>query len=235
MKARPHLSLTLPYRIEFALCRAKKDGSDRPCIVRWSPAIDGFSPAGFVLLHEETAAGGFKTHAVDQTGFLEPPEEDSIAVDYGRDNFLWELAPGAEVRFAANLPARYYAALRDGEAYTLLYPGGEVAMWDYGTIQEHLGRAMKARHPTIMIPGEACISFNAQMEKTQWPGRAPYEAEYGFDMANLAEQRWRQEEARKSMRIIEGWPAPIGSEERVQVYPIFPLPVKYNTCQAKPI
>jgi hypothetical protein len=38
-------------------------------------------------------------------------------------------------------------------------------------------------------------------------------------MANRAEQQWREEEARKGMRIIEGSPAPLGPDERVQVFP----------------
>lgn len=217
MKGRPQLSLTLPYRIEFTLRRAKTDCSDRPCIIRWSPTIDGFSSAGLILLREDnTATGGFEPCAVDQSGLSEPSDQDAIVVDHhGRDKFLWELAPGGEVRFAACLPARYYAAMVPDETYTLLYTGGEVALWDFGTIQEHHGQLMKARSPSLRIPGGARISFTARTEKTQWPGRAAYEAENGFDMANLAEQRWRQQEARKGMRIQEGLAEPIGPDERV--------------------
>ena len=60
--------------------------------------------------------------------------------DRDRNNFLWELPPGGGVRFAANLPGRYYPALKAGETYTLLCPGGEVTLWDWGTIEENSGR-----------------------------------------------------------------------------------------------
>ena len=144
---RPQLSLTLPYNIKFTLRRAKEGGSDRPCIFRWSPAIGCFSPSGFLpLLHGHTtaSANGFEQVEIDHTGLLKLPENDSIIVN-NWNHHLWEFAPGDSVRFVCGLPARYYKALQAGETYTLLYPGGEVAIWDWGTIQEHLGKEIQAR------------------------------------------------------------------------------------------
>ena len=235
MKARPELSLTLPYKIEFILHRAREDGSDKPCIFRWSPAIDGFSPSGVVLLHhgDSSNSDGPKTCEVDYYPKpLKSPNEDSILAD-AQNGHLFELAPGGEARCIASLPARYYQALRAGEMYTLLYPGGEVAMWDWGTVEEHPGKEMKVQHlmsssgessslSTVMIPGGARVSFTARAEETPWLGRADYEARNGFELANLAEQQWRQEEARKGTRIIEGWPAPFGPEDRVYIYLPYP-------------
>jgi hypothetical protein len=134
----------------------------------------------------------------------------------------------------ASLPAQYYQALHAGETYTVLYPGGEVQMWDWGTIEEHRGKEMKARHlmspsegdanlPRLMIPGGARVSFTVRAEEASWPGRLEYEARHGFEATNLAEQQWRQEEAQKSMRIIEGWPAPFGPEDLVYVHLIHPF------------
>jgi hypothetical protein len=136
---RPQLSLTLPYNVEFTLRRAKEDGSDRPCIFRWSPAIGCFSSSGFLsLLHHTTAsADGFEPLEIDHTGLLKRPENDW-------NHYLWEFAPGNSVRFVCGLPARYYKVLQAGETYTPLYPGDEVAIWDWGTIQEHLGKEVQA-------------------------------------------------------------------------------------------
>ncbi|KAK4170668.1 hypothetical protein QBC36DRAFT_296081, partial [Triangularia setosa] len=85
-------------------------------------------------------------------------------------------------------------ALQAGEMYTVLYPGVEVAMCDWGTKEEHLGKKMKAR-PALMIPSGARVSFTARAEETPWPGRSEYEAQHGFEVANLVEQQWRQDEA----------------------------------------
>ncbi|KAK4204626.1 hypothetical protein QBC40DRAFT_272628 [Triangularia verruculosa] len=227
MKAKPELSLTLPYKIEFILRRAKKDGSNRPCIFRWSPDINGFSPSGLILLRHADSSdsdGGLETCDVNHPKPLKFLSEDSILVD-GQNAHLCELAPGGEARFTASLPARYYQALRAGEMYTVLYPGSEVAMWDWGTIKEHLGKEMKAR-AALMIPGGARVSFTVRAEEAPWPGRSGYEAQHGFEMANLAEQQWRRDEARKGMRIIEGWPAPFGPEDRVPGAPILTVELK---------
>jgi hypothetical protein len=221
VRARPELSLTLPYKIEFILHRAKEDGSDKPCIFRWSPTIDGFSPSGVVLLHhgDSSNSDGPKICEVDYTKPLKSPNEDYILAD-AQNSHLYELAPGGEARCIASLPARYYQALHAGEMYTLLYPGGEVAMWDWGTVEEHLMSSSEENSSlsTLMIPGGARVSFTARAEETPWLGRADYEARNGFELANLAEQQWRQEEARKGMRIIEGWPAPFGPEDRVYIF-----------------
>lgn len=238
VKAKPELSLTLPYQIEFILRRARKDGCHRPCVFRWSPSIDGFSASGIVLLRHADSSGsdGFEICDVDQPNPPELPNRGPIVVD-GQNDHLCELAPGSEKRFVASLPAWYYQALHAGETYTMLYPGSEVPVWGWGTIEGHLGKEMKARHlsasssaddtnfPTLMIPGGARVSFTTRAEETAWPERPEYEARYGFEMANRAEQQWRQEEARKSMRIIEGWPAPFGPADRVYahriIHPLF--------------
>jgi hypothetical protein len=181
-----------------------------------------------------TATGGFEELAIDHSEAVKPPEEDPTVGD-GNNGFLWELAPGGEVRLTADLPARYYRALQAGKKYTLLYPGGEVVVWEWCSCsnEQHRGRVSESLHiaqdsddedgrerlPRLVVPGGARISFIAQTEETPWPERPAYEAERGLDMANRAEQQWREEEARKGMRIIEGSPAPHGPDERVQVFP----------------
>lgn len=50
-------------------------------------------------------------------------------------------------------------------------------------------------------------------------------------MTNLAEQQWREEEARKGMRIIEGWPAPFGPEDRVYVYHLTYASTLWKACR----
>jgi hypothetical protein len=153
-------------------------------------------------------------------------EENSVVVANGQDtSSLWELPPGGSVRLVAKLPESYYRALKAGETYTLLYPGGEVAIWEWGTIQENLGRELKARRlmseekkkllPSLVMPGGARISFTARAEEPRWPEREAYEAKNGFDAANVAEREWRLELGVKTMRLREGDPEPLGREDRV--------------------
>jgi hypothetical protein len=77
-----------------------------------------------------TATGGLEELAIDHSEAVKPPEEDPTVGD-GNNGFLWELAPGGEVRLTADLPARYYRALQAGKTYTLLYPAA--AKWSCGS------------------------------------------------------------------------------------------------------
>ncbi|KAI0428873.1 hypothetical protein F5Y09DRAFT_275934 [Xylaria sp. FL1042] len=214
LSAFSHFSLTLPYQIDFTLRRVQSDPQGRRCIIRWSPTIDAFSSSGFVLLRHVRNEGGFEEVSVDhETGLVPLPEKDAIKV-HGHSQFLWELTPGGTVSFVANAPERYFRALQAGETYTLLYPGTDRTMWEWGSIKNNLGAEMRReealtpRH-RLVIPGGARVTFTAQLEAQLWPNRAKVEASEGFVSANLQEQEWRlsQIERRTS--------SPIGLSERV--------------------
>jgi hypothetical protein len=174
------------------------------------------SPSGFVLLHHN-AEGGVDTVDVDHSRVLNLSEADAIVVTGGNMS-LWQLSPGGEVVCAAELPERYYRALKAGETYTLLYPGCEILLWDWGTLKEHLGREIRRRTPTTttalpnpVIPGGQSVTFTAKQEDEPWPERAAYQAKNGFGFANLKELEWRLEMKRKR----EGSPLPMRESERV--------------------
>ncbi len=177
-------------------------------------------------MHHTATGDGVELCAVDHTRFVRPSKEDSIVVERGDwVNFLWELPPGGEGRSSMILPEHYCHAMQAGETYTLLYPGGEMVMWDWGTRLEHLDKELKARHrleddemrPALMVSGGASISLVACEEETPWPDRAATQSMFGVDMANTMEKRWREKEALKGMRVVEGRPLSLGPEDRVQV------------------
>ncbi|KAL2128444.1 hypothetical protein VTI74DRAFT_9182 [Chaetomium olivicolor] len=109
-----------------------------------------------------------------------------------------------------------------GETYTLLHPGGEVGIWDWGIRLEHLDKELKARRqpendemrPALLMPGGAYISLVTCEEETPWLERAASLSAYGFYVANMMEKRWREQEALKTMRVIEGWPLPLGPKDQ---------------------
>ncbi|KAK4096784.1 hypothetical protein N658DRAFT_458056 [Parathielavia hyrcaniae] len=160
------LSLTtLPYPIRFTVRRlAKGDTTDsRPCVFRFNPSLDAFSPDGLILLRHVWARGS--------DSLLEP-----VLVDHGhnadgnpasQDNdsqFFWELAaPGDEVSVTGTLPEKYYRAMGcDCYVYTLLLPGKGNVLWDWGTAQEHVGGDLKAGGVgKLVVPGGARVTFAA--------------------------------------------------------------------------
>jgi hypothetical protein len=216
---------TLPFGIEFTIKRAQ-DGHQRPCIFNWSPTVHGFSPNGFILLRHDSSSGDTKRIEVDHSGLVKLPEEDDPMVVNGWNQFLWELDPGQEVKFLATLPERYHKLAVPGESYTLLWPGGEIPRWEWGTIREHLNHEMRARaadetptKPRLVLPGGPSVSFESQEYATPWPARAMREAKAGFHAANLEEQKWRlrqQQKERENPRPKS--PAPIDTSERMYVH-----------------
>ncbi|GAP90754.1 putative kinesin light [Rosellinia necatrix] len=214
LSAPSHLSLTLPYQIRFTLRRAQSDTRDQTCILRWSPTIDAFSPSGLVLLRHLANEGGYEIISVDHyTGLVPLPEKDAIVVN-GHNQSLWELALGGHVSFVANLPERYYRVLRADETYTLLYPGIEDTMWEWGRMKDNLGARIKREvsftpGQRLVIPGGDRVTFTAESEAQPWPDRARVEASDGFSIANSQEQQWRLNQ------IKRGIPSPISVSERV--------------------
>jgi hypothetical protein len=218
MTASPELSLTQSYHIHFILRRSEKDGVDRPCVAFWCPYSGALEYSGLVLLRHN-GAGGLDPVAVDHTGVSNATEDVNAFVVKGWEIFLWQLEPGAEVACGAGLPERFYKAMRAGETYTLLYPGHEILLWDWGTLKELAGREMKKRTPAAtttegspnpVIPGGPTITFKAVEEDEPWPDRAARLAKVGFNKANWEESQWRFALKRKR----EGSPPPMGDTER---------------------
>ncbi|OPB40897.1 hypothetical protein A0O28_0009780 [Trichoderma guizhouense] len=199
VNASPRLSLTLPYDIEFTLRRIDDD-SDRPCIVRWSPGVEAFSAAGLELWRHTNHENGdsLVRVQVDYSDGAKLAEATPRLVVQGREPFLCELWPGGSgghVRFTAPLHERYHKGLIEGERYDLVWPGGEVAMWDWGTKREHVGRELRvdAGQPPLHVPAGCRVSFTAAAEAVPWPGRAACEATDGFLLANVEERWWRNQ------------------------------------------
>ncbi|OBR10413.1 Kinesin light [Colletotrichum higginsianum IMI 349063] len=231
VKAPSQMSLTLPYKVQFVLRRAKRDGVNRPCVVRWNPSLEAFGPSGLIVLrHASEKDDSFEQLAIEHDGLTEPPEAEGRTLTDGQTDFWFTLAPGGEARLDALLPERYYRVLQADGRYTLLYPGAQLAVWDWGSGQngsgtetrqaaaEDQGGGQKTR-PALVVPGGARVSFATQAEQPPWPGREALEAKEGFHRANLEEWRWRREEARQDMRFREDTPPPRRPSERVPESP----------------
>ena len=115
-----------------------------------------------------------------------------------------QLDPGFSHSVLQTLPARYHKILQSGERYILLWPGGEIAEWDWGEGWERTGQELNGPSTSgvrLIVPGGPHISFTAESETEPWPARAEKEAQLGFSSANMAEQQRR--EARKVHRWVE--------------------------------
>ena len=188
MGASTDLSLTLPYVIQFVL-RRQDAPTNKSVIFEWGPLIHGFTKSGFVLLRSTTTE--FEAMRIDHSGLVDLSRHGPLVVN-GYNQDLWELAPGASVAFQLELPERFQKLLNPGETYTLLWPGGPIATWEYGTVREHIGQELKHKEHSLVLPGGPHVSFSAHTEPQPWPMRSGREARVGFYRANLEEQEWRR-------------------------------------------
>ena len=192
LSASDKLSLTLPFPIVFTLER-QSNSADKPLVVEWSAYSHGFAQSGFVLLHHTV------THLeilhVDHSGLVDISRHGPLLVNGWNPN-LWELTPDRPVKFMHSLPARYQKLLKAGETYTLLWPGGEIALWEEGGVRDHIGRELRDRSDPLILPGGPHLTFTTHTESPPWPAREEREARRGFDRANFEEQKWRLEQRR---------------------------------------
>ncbi|KAJ5460029.1 uncharacterized protein N7458_001581 [Penicillium daleae] len=72
---------------------------------------------------------------------------------------LWELKTGESVSFRSNLPEHWERQLRPGETYELLWLGGMIALCDWETTKECLGKELRLCSETgrdlLVLPGGA--------------------------------------------------------------------------------
>ncbi|KAF2126195.1 hypothetical protein P153DRAFT_433982 [Dothidotthia symphoricarpi CBS 119687] len=182
------LSLTLPYEIRFLIKRS--DGpADKPVIFEWNQYDQGLRKSALVLLRH--TANNLEAIAIDHSGLGDLSRHEPLVVN-SHSHDLWELAPRGTVTSKVTLPERYQKLLKSGETYTLLWPGGDIGTWDYGTVREHIGQELKDNAHALVLAGGPHVTFTAHVESQPWPMRLTREARVGLDRANLEEQRWRR-------------------------------------------
>lgn len=141
-------------------------------------------------------------------------DEDTIPSFNGWTPYLEEIPASGALKLITELPMRYQTQLQAGETYQLLWPGGEVGMWDWGRRIEHVGKEIKSRRtrseqPKLIIPASEPITFKAKEEEEPWPDRPETIDEFDFNRVNDDEWRWRID------RDPPPSPPPMGEADRV--------------------
>mgnify|MGYP001585218931 CR=1 FL=1 len=145
-----------------AKIRRSRDDYEEPCVIYWNPEPFSFGPAAF-LLFRHTASGLQKIDINNElSGMLEPP----LMLEGFRYS-VWELAAGRRagegLAFGATLAERYRREMVVGK-YELVWPGVEIALWDWGTKKQHLGQELGPKSPKIWVPA-ARITLEVEEEE----------------------------------------------------------------------
>lgn len=86
------------------------------------------------------------------------------------------------------LPASYQTLLKACETYTLLWPGGEMALWEKGGVRDHIGRKLRGRSDPVILPGEHHLELTTHRIIPMICPRMTR-----GDRANVQKQKWRLE------------------------------------------
>jgi hypothetical protein len=138
----------------------EEDGINKPCIFHWDIHCDPWGPSGFMLF-QHTPEGLKKIE-----GNHQPPPPETLELT-GREAYFNELLPGQCLGRNIGIPLPFSDQLVPGERYELLWPGAEYALWDWGTLREHIGHKVGVGMgvPRAIIPGGACSSLTVIQEK----------------------------------------------------------------------
>ncbi|OQD62916.1 hypothetical protein PENPOL_c010G01511 [Penicillium polonicum] len=164
----PHLSLTIEgdstvdvwvddptYNVLFTITRAADDPNTQSCIIHWNPVEDGCSQSGAVLIFH--GSHGLRLEEVDPeklpTKLLIPREVTAS------DPCFKELVPGSSVSWKTTLPAVHFEDSGPDAPYSILWPGGQIPIWDWGTLAEHSERTLAPKFPQVVLPGPSYQSF----------------------------------------------------------------------------
>lgn len=125
------------------------DNHNKPCIFHFHSFYDAFGPSGFLLFRH--TAHGLSQVMLSGLPAVQPESEPRRAID-GWPSDVRELAPDGQVQIMTTLPKRYRREMEEGMKYELVWPGSEVALWDCGTVKEHIGILLGAKSSAIWVP-----------------------------------------------------------------------------------
>lgn len=235
------LCMTMPYRIHFTYTRPADDVDGRPIVCRWTP-WSNLARRRFVLLHEKGTSGDVEPVEVGPLdGLVDSFYEGETTTCSAYNSAVWDLGPGKTFAPTGHLTANYQTRLVPGETYHLLWPGGVIDMWDWGTKDElgRVGKLLKSRAvqqqeeedeeedeekkkkklPVLVLRPAAGIKFKAVETDEPFPDRTKYIRRAGphtsYDTANQRERQWRLELQRRRDALTRISPEPISPGERV--------------------
>ncbi|KAJ5493951.1 hypothetical protein N7463_010038 [Penicillium fimorum] len=140
------------YFITITVTRDADDPQRQPCIIHWDPIEDGFGQPGIMLLRSN----------YPYTNKLQPLQPDLEQLRAKSlhprevntsDPCFKQLNPGASVSWEVTLPSVYFDSFQAGEFYNIFWSGGQIPLWDWGTLAEHSNRSLGPKSPAAILPG----------------------------------------------------------------------------------
>ncbi|KAJ5308779.1 hypothetical protein N7508_004158 [Penicillium antarcticum] len=168
----PRLTLTFQVRprydldykpwdeICFVITRAADDPQKQTCIIHWDPIEDGFNSGDILLLRHE--AGQLRPVPSNQpcTKSIHPRQ---VSVS---NKCFKQLDPGDRVDwFKPTIPSTSFG-FANGQSWEIVWKGGQIPLWDWGTLAEHDGSQIVPKSPAIILPSRPPQSFEFTDEES---------------------------------------------------------------------
>ncbi|KAJ5890071.1 hypothetical protein N7504_010881 [Penicillium tannophilum] len=77
-----------------------------------------------------------------------------------------QLNPGASVSWEATLPSFYFDSFQPGEFFEIMWVGGQIHLWDWGTLADHSNRKLNPKSPPVVLPGGPRQSLSITAEES---------------------------------------------------------------------
>ncbi|KAJ5157176.1 uncharacterized protein N7482_008276 [Penicillium canariense] len=160
------------YPITFTITRDADDPQRQPCIIHRDPIEDGVGQPG-IMLFQCTSEISHYLHPVSvdpdqlRAKSLQPQEVSTL------DPCFKELVPGASVSWEVPLPDVYFDSFRPGQFYNILWVGGQIPLWDWGTLAEHSNGKLSPKSPALILPGGLVKSLGIIAEESDIDEEAP--------------------------------------------------------------
>lgn len=140
------------YPITFTITRDADDIQRQPCIVHWDPIEDGFGQPGIMLFrYNYPFTNDLQPVQVDLEQLRAKPfHPRKISTS---NSCFKELNPGASVFWEVALPSVYFDSFLPGQFYEIFWVGGQIHLWDWGTLAEHSNRKLGPKFPVVVLPG----------------------------------------------------------------------------------
>lgn len=164
----------------FHITREVNDDHEEPCSIYWTGS-DAFGSQGLLLLRH-TAEG--RLEKVE--GLVKPEHEQFLSErgfwNYPHQQSFLELKPGQTTWFGSGVPKQWLEALIPGQQYELVWPGGEIPWWGWGTIEENFEKRLDPSARAV-IYGSSHLSISVtekvpppvyKTPRPQWPATPAY-------------------------------------------------------------
>lgn len=165
--------------ITFIIYREPDDGHEEPCTIYWHGGIVAFSSQGFLLLRHMADGQLEKIDGLAKTWWDNYLSERRF---FKEEQDFYELKPGETIRRSDGIEDSWLVALIPGERYELLWPGGEIPWWGWGTKEENVGKLRDPPARAILL-GSPRLSFDVveyppppvyKTPRPQWPAVPAY-------------------------------------------------------------